>query len=215
MSVIIICLQQWDVSGLHSQTLWQFPAPTFSFPVDGLVVVTVIFPTVPSLQRHEGVRLRPRDILQTSRRHAGKVTCVTEQTTLGFPGLQQTYVLMIITCKNTNVYDYAKVELSVAELKVREFLVQMLILKYYTRIPLSQTTAKMYDHLPFCYVQLWEVQLYICKLMTTAFDFLGVDWDIGCLQSIHLSVCRYVHVLGKGVVSFFRRWTYDAFKVAC
>ena len=105
MFVITIYLQQGDVSSLHPQTLWKLPAPAFSFPVDGLVVVAVIFPTVPSLQRHEGVRLRPRDILETSRRHAGKVTCVTEQTTLGFPGLQQTYVLMIITCSKTNVYD--------------------------------------------------------------------------------------------------------------
>lgn len=102
MFVIIIYLQQGDVSGLHPQTLWKLPAPAFSFPVDGLVVVAVIFPAVPSLQRHEGVRLRPRDILETSRRHAGKVTCVPEQTTLGFSGLQQTDVLMIITYRDTN-----------------------------------------------------------------------------------------------------------------
>ena len=105
MFVIIISLQEGDVSGLHSQTLWQFPASALCFPVDGFMVVAVIFPTVPSLQRHEGVRLRPGDILETSRRHAGKVTCVTEQTTLGFPGLQQTYVLMNIACSKTNVYD--------------------------------------------------------------------------------------------------------------
>ena len=102
MFVIIISLQQGDVSGLHSQTPWKFLASTFSFPLDGLVVVAEIFPAVPSLQRHEGVCLRPRDILETSRRHAGKVTCVTEQATLG---LQQTYVLMIITCSKTNVND--------------------------------------------------------------------------------------------------------------
>ena len=63
MSVIIISLQQGDVSGPHSQILWQLPARALCFPVDGLVVVAVIFPTVPSLRRHEGVRLRPRDII--------------------------------------------------------------------------------------------------------------------------------------------------------